>query len=225
MKIKTNQEENKKLLQIIKIMKKIKNQSDSEVLKTLTQNKKLLTNDKNNRILLTSIKIKKSKKIIKKIISLKKDFYKENKIGLTPLLCAIAKDNIKMIKYLIKNEKIDINYKNCYKITPLSLAIYKNDLKIIKILLKNENIHLNNSFKQAIKKNNFKIINLILDLKKFRKNKNILDIVKIICFDKIPNDVYKKLFDFFFFDEFNWNLDFYKQWRKRDKKILYLMSF
>lgn len=69
---------------------------------------------------------------------------------MTPLYAAVNKGNIPIIKLLLENDKIDVNYLNnqhrnsqIIKKTALYLAVEKGKVEIVKLLITNKNIDVN----------------------------------------------------------------------------------
>ena len=61
----------------------------------------------------------------------------------TPLLNAIDKGNMEIIKIILNNEKININYEDRDQYTPLIYAIQIGNMEIIELILKHKKININ----------------------------------------------------------------------------------
>jgi len=132
------------------LMKNIKNSNAAKVddiLKKMNDIEKIIVfrQEDNDHFtpLLSAISVRTPNKKIneKGVISLlcenNVDINHENSLGLTPLLLAIEKNDLRMIEYLIDHQ-VDINQSNMNNVTPFSKALDSSNIKILELLLKNK---------------------------------------------------------------------------------------
>lgn len=106
-----------------------------------------------------------------------------NVSGETGLYIATMEENMDAVKYLLKNDKINVNITTIeHTLTALNTAIDGKNCELIELLLSAKNINVNipdimgyTPLHNAIRVNNFKIVALILKHKSSEINFNILD--------------------------------------------------
>ena len=137
------------------------------------KNKKILDDDFFNEILLTSIKMKKSLKMIKIIMDEKLNFFDIQNFDL--IKSALLNNHIELVKFLFSSDIIDI-----MDFEDLDLIIKENNNQIVKLFLNNKKIlekSVNFDFYRtpypltlAIKYNNIEIIKLLLEDRRINVN-------------------------------------------------------
>jgi len=72
---------------------------------------------------------------VKKLINKGMKINKRNRYGDTPLIIACKKNNIELVKCLLKSKKIKIDKKSIYGISPLMVACYFKNKSLVDCLI------------------------------------------------------------------------------------------